>query len=855
MSRFHALISDKVTELERENQKKVRAQAGECMVLLENDGALPLSKNQNKLALFGNGARHTIKGGTGSGDVNTREVITVEQGLEAAGITITSKQWLQRYDEVLANAKVKYHEEIMEIAEREHTEPFQVTFGYAMKNPEVPVITKEELAEADCDTAVYVIARNSGEGTDHFYEKGDYLLSDGELANIQILAEHFEKCIVLLNTGGILDTSKLKAIKGVNAILIVGQSGNIGGYIVADVLTGQSIPSGKLVDTWAASYEDYPSSAEYSHNNGNVEDEYYKEGIYVGYRYFDTFNITPSYCFGYGKTYTDFSMETLSVKADENDVTLQVAVTNIGHTFSGKEVVQVYYSAPDGKLEKPYQVLGAFAKTKLLTPGEKEILTITYPTTNMASYDPADAAYKLEEGEYLIRVGNSSRNTKVEAVLFLAETVITEKLRNAFSDTEDFNELGRQGVMPYQSATEDLEISKAVQIALPTMGFTARTAIYQKGRVQLTDHRSSEVLTLEDVKSGRATVEELTAQLTVEEMAALCVGRFPETVEGKESIIGTASVAAPGAAADTIDTLMESRKIPNLILADGPAGLRLQSHFITTKDGELLNGGQGFGDETVPFPEVLPEGAVHYYQYCTAIPIATNLSQSWNMDLIREMGAIVGQEMEQFHVDLWLAPGMNIHRNPLCGRNFEYYSEDPLLSGKCAAADTQGVQGTGHHGTTIKHFAGNNQEDNRMFCNSHIKERALREVYLKGFEIAIKEAQPYSLMTSYNLLNGTHAANQYDLIQTCARDEWGFKGVVMTDWFTADEIDPKGAAKRKYPHSSSALCIAAGNDLIMPGNPKNIQEIIAVVKAGKETTLADLQFCVTHIISSILACQ
>lgn len=852
MSRFYALNSDEVTDLERENQRKVRALAGECMVLLENDGALPLSEDVKKLALFGNGARHTIKGGTGSGDVNTREVVTVEQGLEAAGITIASKPWLQRYDEVLADAKAKYHEELMEIAERTHMEPFQIAFDYAMKNPEVPVVTEEELAEIDCDTAVYIIARNSGEGKDRFCEKGDYLLSDGELTNIGMLAEHFDKCIVLLNTGGIIDTSKLKAIDGINAILIVGQSGNMGGYIVADVLTGKSIPSGKLVDTWALTYEDYPFSAEYSHNNGNLEDEYYKEGIYVGYRYFDTFNVTPSYCFGYGKTYTDFSIETVDVKADEKSVTIQAAVTNTGSTFSGKEVVQVYYSAPDGKLEKPYQELAAFAKTRLLAPGEKEILTISFATTDMASYDPEDASYKLEAGEYLIRVGNSSRNTRVAAMLFLAKTVITQKLRNAFSDKDDFTELSRQGVVSYQSPTEEEEMQSAVQIMLPAMGFTAQKAEYQKERVQLTDNRSGEKLTLEDVKAGRATVEELTAQLTVEEMAALCVGRWAETIEGKESIIGTASAAVPGAAADTTDTLKDSRKIPNLILADGPAGLRLQSHFITTKDGELLSGGQGFGEEMTPFPEVLPEGAVHYYQYCTAIPIATNLSQSWDMELIREMGEIVGREMEQFHVDLWLAPGMNIHRNPLCGRNFEYYSEDPVLSGKCAAADTDGVQSTGHHGTTIKHFAGNNQEDNRMFCNSHIKERTLRELYLKGFEIAVKESQPYALMTSYNLLNGTHAANQYDLIQTCARDEWGFKGVVMTDWFTADEVDPAGVAKRKYPHSSSALCMTAGNDLIMPGNPKNIQEIIEAVKEGKETTLADLQFCVTHIISSIL---
>ena len=237
----------------------------------------------------------------------------------------------------------------------------------------------------------------------------------------------------------------------------------------------------------------------------------------------------------------------------------------------------------------------------------------------------------------------------------------------------------------------------------------------------------------------------------------------------------------------TTSALIEKRKIPNLILADGPAGLRLQTHFKTDKEGNKLPGGEQFGMEIAPFAKEQPEGAQDYYQYCTAIPIATTLAQSWDVDLIKRMGEIVGEEMEQFHIHLWLAPGMNIHRNPLCGRNFEYYSEDPLISGICAAAETQGVQSHPGAGTTIKHFACNNLEDNRAYNNSHVTERTLREIYLKGFEIAIRKAQPLALMSSYNMLNGIHTANSVDLLTKAARQEWGFEGLIMTDWGTTAE--------------------------------------------------------------------
>jgi beta-glucosidase len=295
-----------------------------------------------------------------------------------------------------------------------------------------------------------------------------------------------------------------------------------------------------------------------------------------------------------------------------------------------------------------------------------------------------------------------------------------------------------------------------------------------------------------------------------------------------------------------------------MILADGPAGLRLQPHFKTTKAGKMIPGGDVLGDAITPFPEDLDENdVVDYYQYCTAIPIGWALAQSWNTELVEEAGDMVGSEMEQFGVDLWLAPAQNIHRNPLCGRNFEYFSEDPLVSGKTSAAITKGVQKHPGKGTTIKHFAVNNQEDNRYFVNAHVSERALREIYLKGFEIAVKESKPLSIMTSYNLLNGTHTANHHDLLQAVARDEWGFAGTIMTDWFTSQDMPMMtGKFGKKYSISASTGCIYAGNDMQMPGCQKNVDDIVEAVKTGKELdgyviTLADLQYCTANIIRVI----
>ncbi len=847
--KYHALRSNEITELEKKNSDTIRSIAAECAVVLENDGTLPITA-PGKIALYGSGARHMVKGGTGSGDVNSRYVVNIEDGLKQAGFTITTEEWLDRYDEIHARFTSDYLNMVESEAEQKGINVIMIMFEKPIGLPPLPSVA-ESLENDDADTAIYVISRDSGEGRDRDYARGDYLLKEDELDAIKAVASHYKHTVILLNTGGIMDLTELKAIDGISSIVVVSQLGNIGGLIIGDIITGKSEPSGRLTDTWAKSYEDYPGWKDFSRNNGNTDDEYYNEGIYIGYRYFDSFDIEPNYCFGYGLGYTTFDIDTKAASVNGDTVSLDVSVKNTGKR-AGKETVQVYVSAPSGRIDRPYQELAAFAKSSLLEPGEVEELHIDLDTDRLTCYDTARASRVIPAGDYIIRVGKSSRDTKAVAVIGVAEDITTQRLQNKFPDTVTLDELKRDtGIVPsFNNDAEDLP--SAVRLTLDPASVKTVTVEYSGDRVELEDKVDHKVV-FDDVLKGVNTIEELTAQLSIEEMTYLCVGDF-HAGEVEENVVGSASLAVPGAAAETTDRLLESRGIPALILADGPAGLRLQPHFKTRgEEGKPYQGGEVFGISFNPFPDDLPEDAVDYYQYCTAIPIATALAQSWNMELIRTVGRVVGEEMKRYYVHFWLAPGMNIHRNPLCGRNFEYYSEDPLLAGRCAAADTDGVQSISGQGTTIKHFAGNNQEDNRLFSNSHISERALRDLYLRGFEVAVKEAQPYSIMTSYNLLNGTHSANNRELIQGVARDEWGFKGVIMTDWFTAQDTTFMGYYSDIYPYSSSAGCVLAGNDWIMPGCKENVDEILEAVAAG-EVSKADLQFCTLNILKMAVKC-
>ena len=842
MIQYHANPSPEVTVSERSHSDSIRRIAGECMVLLENDGVLPLSGPQ-KVALYGNGARATVKGGTGSGEVNSRYSVSVEQGLEEAGFEITSKQWLAEQDRVIQAEYSAYMADVHQRAEAMGIPDFFVVF-----NEHFIPKALAPFQQAEGDVAIYVLGRNSGEGSDRFAEEGDYELTQAEVALLTALGRNYKKVIVLLNLGGVINAATLKAIPGLSAMLLISQSGNMGGHIVADVLLGKSIPSGRLTDTWAENYMDYPSSATFSHNNGNWNDEYYSDGIFVGYRYFDTFNVKPLYPFGYGLNYTTFTMETLGASADEKQVSVTVKVTNTG-ACSGREVVQVYGSAPRAGLEKPMQVLCGFVKTRLLQPGQSQELKVSFQLTNLESYDPAKAAYVLEAGEYVIRVGVNSRNTHVAALVRLDETVQTKKVRNICPLDEEFEEISCAGVECWKPENEDAEKAAAPVFAISAAKVPTVTVAYAGEPEPFAPAGTDHVITLEEVRDGKYTMEQLVSQLSVEEMAEWCVG----AARDNENVIGSASKAVPGAAGET-SLALAYRGVRDMINADGPAGLRLLAHFRTNAQGELLPGGSAIGGMAEDFAPK-QEGDVDYYQYCTAIPIAWLLASSWDLELIEKCGDIVGAEMETFGVRVWLAPGMNIHRNPLCGRNFEYYSEDPLLSGLCAAADVRGVQKHPGVGTSIKHFFANNQEDNRMYCNAHIKERAIREIYLRNFGICIEASQPMTIMTSYNLINGIHAANCYDSITCYAREECGFQGYVMTDWFTSNAKVSGAMAKPnpKYPCSSSPLCVYAGNDVQMPGSEGNIEDIITAVKDGS-LKLGYLQRCAAKLLEIDLKC-
>lgn len=863
MARFFAATNPEITDRELRNMDRARKIAVQGMVLLSNNGALPLVNSTGNLALFGSGARRTVKGGTGSGDVNSRTVINVEQGLESAGFTVTTKAWLDRCDQTVEEAKAAYFTKFRELLSKEGANAVMRLFTDPFMEPAAPEVTSEDIKASDTDTAIYVIARNSGEGRDRKPSDGEYGLFESEKASIRLIAESYKHVIIVLNVGSVIDTAFLRSQQGIGAILLMSQAGNIGGYALADVLTGKETPSGKLTTTWAQRYEDYPMAESFSHMNKDTDDEYYREGIYVGYRYFDTFNVTPAYPFGYGLSYTSFAVHPLDIAVNSGTITVKAEVKNTGKQFAGKEVVQIYCSAPAGKLEKPYQELAAYGKTGRLNPGESEVLTLSWPLSSMASYDEETASWVLEAGSYYIRIGTDSRNTHVMAAVILDQDAVTEKLSNRLALDCDMELLSSKGITPYGYEQEDAEKEAAPRISVRAAEIPCHAAVYQKENPEIHDtgeNRSAEhfKITMDDVKDGRYSLDDLTAQLSVAEMAELCVGTARGGLGGT-SVVGAASAVCPGAAGDTTSLMLEDRNIRNIVLADGPAGLRLSRNFMADQDGNVI---PGIGDAAIPGMELvsegikpqIPENAVNYYQYCTAVPIATLLAQTWDVRAIEEAGDIVGEEMEQFGITLWLAPGMNIHRNPLCGRNFEYYSEDPLVAGLCAAADTRGVQKHPGAGTTIKHFAFNNQEDNRMHVNAHINERAIREIYLKCFEIAVRLSQPMSIMTSYNLINGTHTANSYDLLTAIARDEWGFQGIIMTDWGTTGSIEMNPGLSFKYGCSSAAGCIRAGNDLVMPGSQQDIDEIIRSVdsqEAAYPITLGDLQACTKRILNII----
>ena len=816
---YYGTAIQTVSSYEQPHRELSRMAAAEGIVLLKNENhVLPL-KAGSSIALFGTGASHMVKGGTGSGDVNEREVISICQGLQNAGYRIVSQDWIDAYDLIYTTARKKWRDEIMERVQAVNAtglDFFNIYSTTPFFMPDGPDVTN-----SDADTAIYVISRVAGEGADRFNSAGDYYLTSKEKEDIARLCVFYRTVIIVINTGGVIDLSYLDDYQNVNAILYLVQPGMEGGNALADVVSGKVTPSGKLTDTWANRYEDYPNALTFSHMNGDVHKEKYVEGIYVGYRYFDTFELPVRYGFGYGLSYTNFLIETLNVTAGP-EIKVDVKVTNTGSDYSGKEVVQVYASAPSGKLEKEYRRLCGFAKTSNLAPGQSEELTISFPAYQMASFDHGAAEWILDQGAYGLWVGDSLAGSILEAVLTLGEKKALVRVKNICPLQEELNEL---------SYPPDKRIARhTAEIAAGRERGIRETALDLVGvRTEVIDYATP--FEAEDDEAA-AIVKEL----SVEQLIHLSTG---DPGKGQGSSLGAAGISVPGSAGET-STVAHEQGVANIVLADGPAGLRLNQVY-SVNDGAV---------QMPPFEASLEHGffcenvqleGMKYYQYCTAIPVGTLLAQSWSEDLMVALGAMVADEMVRFGVTLWLAPGMNIHRNPLCGRNFEYYSEDPLISGKMAAAMTKGVQSVNGCGTTIKHFACNNQEDNRMGSDSIVSERALREIYLKGFEIAIKGAKPMAMMTSYNLINGVHAANCHDLCTAAARQEWGFDGVIVTDWTTTEHGDD----------CTASGCMRAGNDLVMPGQPSDHENLRKELAQGTLDE-KDLRICITRLVRVIL---
>ena len=784
----------------------VRALAPECMVLLRSDGAFPLAE-PGEIALFGSGARRTIKGGTGSGDVNSRHVTTIEEGLEAAGFTIVSRPWLEAYDRVRDQAHQDFIADIRTEAAERGVPAIMIGMGSVMHEPEYSIPPDVD-AGTDPETAVYVLARTSGEGSDRTPEAGDLRLTDTEIRDILTLNERFEKFLLVLNVGGVVDLSPLG---DVGNILLLSQLGATIGDAFTDVLLGRTYPSGKLATTWAAWDE-----ADQIGDFGDPDDTHYREGIYVGYRFYDSVGKEPLFPFGFGLGYTTFDIQTRQVSLDGARVSIDVDVTNTGER-PGKETVQAYVSVPAGRLDQPLQALAGFTKTDEIAPGATAHITIDINLTDLASYDAAARATVLEAGRYLLRVGASSRHLGPVAVVDLAQDATVRCLTG---------DLGAPGFTDWRpEAPASLDVPADLPVLAVDPAHLRRPDVAEP--------------TEQAAPEGFSEALALALGLSDDELIYTVLGDYRRGEESG-SVIGAASTTVIGAAGQTTTRISG---LPSIIMADGPAGLRLAPTYGVDADGpfslgdsslpatflELMDdaGREALGIADAPEPR---EPAEIREQYTTAIPIGTALAQSWNPVLAERLGDVVGAEMERFGIHLWLAPAFNLHRSVLCGRNFEYLSEDPLLAGRIAAGITHGVQSHPGRGVTIKHLACNNQETNRLNSNSSVSPRALRDLYLRAFEICVRRARPAAVMTSYNLINGVHTSESVELLEVILRQEWGFDGLVMTDWV----VDGMTHSDMKHPRATAAATIKAGNELFMPGGEPDREDLLTALGRGSD---------------------
>ncbi|MBQ3110869.1 MAG: glycoside hydrolase family 3 C-terminal domain-containing protein [Clostridia bacterium] len=775
---YNATPSDLTGNMDGLQMAKTVAEEG--MVLLENNGALPLTKGE-KIAVFGINQIDFIYGGGGSGNFNSKNERVDYISLYDALKQKEEEGEIELYEELL-NSYETYFNNYWSQDGR--------TYGYGTKQGAVLMYWGEmEIDQAQVNaaaeaagTAIITIGRPAGEDKDRANSEGDFKLSEKERNMINyVKAAGFDKVIVILNVTGVIESDWLKD-EAIDAVLYVSLPGMVGGSAMADVLMGDSYPSGKLVDTWAANYTDYPSSA----NFGNSSYTNYTEDIFVGYRYFETIpgaQDKVNYPFGFGLTYADFEItdESVTVTGTGRDrqITVTATVTNNGE-YMGKEVLQVYVKKPETTLTQPNRVLCGFYKTKELKGGESESVTITVPFDSLASYDDMgtsgfEAAYVLEEGNYEFYVGNSVRAPYTDTFT-LDEMELTEQLEHHIvPNTSNFNSrLTSDGT--YETITQK---QNAAVSENPEEDVDARyKAVYTNENV--TKHEDEFITFNELAKAfcdGEESIEDtkmleaFVARLTDEEAVKLTGCTNPESGRGHRT--GIAGIDAYG--------------VPIIGTSNGPAGIQ-------------YNGSQSTWETTSTF-----------------YPCATMQACTWNEDLIEKLGAAMGDEARYFGMSLWQAPGMNIHRDPLCGRNFEYFAEDPFVTGKIGAAVTRGVQSR-KFASQLKHFAFNNQEKGRWGNDSRMSERAAREIYLKGYEIAIKEGNPWSIMSSYNRINGTQTSGSYQLLTEILRNEWGYEGFVMTDFRTQNV--------------SHAQEIYAGNDLKAPADSPRPENVYSALKDG-----------------------
>lgn len=733
----------------------------EGIVMLKNDNnALPLDTDK-EVAVFGRIQFHYYKSGTGSGGmVNVTKVVNILDGLIDNGVKVNEK---------LLDTYRKWDKE----------NPFDLGEGWGgepWSQKEMPLdegLVKE--TAKSCETAIVIIGRTAGEEQDNRLEAGSYLLSDDEIAMLTVVRENFKKVVLLLNVGNIIDMTDINRIVP-DSVLYVWQGGMTGGKGTADVLTGKVSPSGKLPDTIAYKASDYPSDANFGREENR---DIYAEDIYVGYRYFETFaKEKVLYPFGFGLSYTAFEIKTEKAEITEGVVKLSVSVKNIG-SYRGKEVIEVYCEAPQGRLGKAARVLCGFEKTRELVPQEEQVVEIAVDIAKLASYDDSGvtgnkSCYVLEAGEYKFYVGSDVRSAEYACSFEQGEDLVTERLTQALAPVESFERIkpvceggafsiGREAV----PVSEVDESARRLEKLPKEIAYTG-----DKG------------IKLWDVKNGKNTMDEFIAQLSDYDLSCIIRG------EGMGSPRVTAGTAS---AFGGVSENLNGYGIPAGCCSDGPSGMRLDCG---TKAFSLPNG--------------------------------TMIASSFNKELTSELFTFMGFEMAANKVDCLLGPGMNIHRHPLNGRNFEYFSEDPFLTGKMASAELKGMAGAGVTGT-IKHFCANNRETNRHFIDSVVSERALREIYLKGFEIAVKEGGASSVMTTYGRVNGLWTAGNFDLNTVILREEWGFKGFTMTDWWA--NINVRG----KEPDKTDLAAMArAQNDVYMvcPDGEKNDDNTLAALENG-----------------------